>query len=1116
MAIKRIAEIFQSKFPFNEIYQQIRQKNDLMLDHLIGSTPSFVIQKLAEKYDHILAVYPDTESAQFLKSDLDAMGLQQTTFFPPTNHKPYDDNQVIDSGIMVQRSEVLETILEQDQNIVATSAEALFEKIASSKTFNELSILISKGDQTDPETLREQLVDQGYNSVKFVGEPGEFASRGGILDVFPYSGDYPVRLEFFGDEVDSIREFDPDSQRSISFLNKARFVPDISNLANGSTESLLNYLDDDTVVLIFNESLIRSELDEKYKKAEVAFADQNEDDLQPPESLFLAADQFVSSIEDHPKIYLGSFSKNIKTDWSFSLDASPQPEFNASIKLLRQNIKEMSKQGFDIFILCDNDGQRDRFEELLGEQNKKFRYHLSIETIHEGFILNQQGIAVYTDHQIFDRYHRPKLKQRRYHGGISRKELRDLSIGDYVVHVDYGIGKFAGFKKIEVRGVEQEAVMLRYQENSILYVNVSSLHKLQKYSGKEGTAPRVTKLGSGEWARKKAKTKKRVKDIARDLIQLYAKRKAQDAYSYSADTSWQTELEARFEYEETPDQNSAIESVKADMQSNTPMDRLVCGDVGFGKTEVAVRAAFKAVMDHKQVGILVPTTILADQHYKTFTKRMANFPVEVEVISRFRSKKDQKEIIKRTKEGKVDILIGTHRLTSKDVKFKDLGLLIVDEEQRFGVSAKEKLKEFRATVDVLTLTATPIPRTLQFSLMGARDLSIINTPPPNRQPVYTEIHSFDEELIRDAILQELSRGGQVFFIHNRVKNIEEIAGMIRSLVPDIRVRFAHGQMSPSKLEKIIHDFYNHKFDVLVSTNIVENGIDISNANTMIINRADRFGLAELHQLRGRVGRSNRKAYCYLITRPIETLSPESRKRLMALEEFSDLGSGFNIAMRDLDIRGAGDLLGAEQSGFINEIGFHLYTKILNDAVKELKKEEFNDVFEDVEIEAELPETQVEFDLPALLDKNYVSDNVERLNLYRKLAESNSLDEVEDWQEEVTDRFGPLPKSGENLVTAAKIKLFASRNFFTKVRIRSDRMWLFCPKNNSELGESFYNSERFQNLLKKIQSKGEDRYKLIQKNNQVRFVIQNIPDIDAAKQFLDELTEDIEVAEVTTG
>jgi transcription-repair coupling factor (superfamily II helicase) len=1122
MALERISDILAEQSVFPQLREHLGNRETVRLEQMVGSLPELSVSILHEDYPRVLIVTPDAEAAQFAQSDLLARDLENVYLLPPTNHKPYDDDQVVDSSLLVQRSEVLEQVLNKESYVLVTSSEALVEKLPAPDLFSEASVLIEQGENYDPEKLKGQLLDQGYDSVRFVDRPGEFAMRGGILDVYPFSGEYPVRLEFFGDEVDSIREFDPDSQRSVSFLDQTRFVPNAAELGEDRI-SVLDILEDDTLIVKKNPGLIHANLEEFFEKAEKAYRQHLQDleddtDPQPePTHLYLDATNFESALINHPTIIVGSFGSESVADATLRLNAKPQPEFNAQFKLLRQNIEELSTQGYDVFILCDNEGQRDRFEELLGEQGPNNRFHLSIETIHEGFILPQAGIAVYTDHQIFDRYHRPTVRKRRPKGGgISFKQLQDLNRGDYVVHVDYGIGKFMGFRKIKVRGVEQESVVLQYQESSTLYVNVSSLHKLQKYSGKEGTQPRMTKLGSGSWARKKAKTKKKVKDIARDLIQLYAKRKMKKAHAFEPDNSWQTEMEARFEYEETPDQASAIESVKEDMETDTPMDRLVCGDVGFGKTEVAVRAAFKAVMDGKQVGVLVPTTILADQHFKTFKKRMKHFPVQVEAISRFRSRSEQKDIIKRTEAGKVDILIGTHRITSKDIKFQDLGLVIIDEEQRFGVKAKERLKELRASVDVLTLTATPIPRTLQFSLMGARDLSIINTPPPNRQPVYTEIHSFNKDLIRDAILQEMSRGGQVFFIHNRVKNIESMADMVRSLVPDVRVRFAHGQMTGNQLEKIITDFYNHKFDVLVSTNIVENGIDISNANTMIINRADRFGLAELHQLRGRVGRSQRKAFCYLITPDIQSLTPEARKRLMALEEYSDLGSGFNIAMRDLDIRGAGDILGAEQSGFINDIGFELYTKILNDAVRELKEEEFKDVFGDVDtsnvLKADLPDTQVEFDKPALLGSDYVSDNVERLNLYRKLAKSTSLEEINDWKDEITDRFGPLPEAGHNLYVAAQIRLHASLNLVTAVRVRIGKMWLECPKQSSKLGEIFY-EERFQPMLAQLEKYRPDQFKLIQKDDRVRFVIENIDTIEDAADFLEKITEDVEIAEV---
>lgn len=1107
MTLDSLKKSIYKETQVEKLSSYLKETPSLSIKGSIGSLKAFLINTLnAADFDSILVLTDTSEQERFLTSDLDILSNETIISFPSTNHKPYDQDQVIDSGLLVQRSEALDALQKKGKKIVLSSAKAVFEKVAPPQVLNTVSIILDKGAEYDVENLKKELVDQGYRPVRFVDEPGEFAIRGGIMDVYPFSGQYPIRLEFFGDELDSIREFDPDSQRSVAFLNQARFVPDLSNLPDSDKDSFLSYFSDETLLVLFNSSLIVSEIDKHFDLAQQKFKELESDSSHlNPSSLYISGNVFTDEVKKFGK-QLRFGTSNQTTGEEYRIVSKPQPDFHGNFKLLRENITNNSEKGIQTIICCDNEGQIHRFEELLGQPSPAFNYSLLIESIHKGFVLPGASVALYTDHQIFNRYHRPKIKKRKVSGGISFKELKDLSIGDYVVHVDYGIGKFAGFKTISIKESEQEVVVLRYKEDSVLYVNVSSLHKLQKYSGKEGTEPRITKLGSGEWARKKTQTKKRVKDIARELIQLYAKRKAQKAYSFSGDNGWQIEMEANFEYEETPDQNEAIVAVKTDMESKQPMDRLVCGDVGFGKTEVAVRAAFKSVMDHKQVGVLVPTTILAEQHAKTFKNRMGKFPVKIEILSRFRTKAEQTQVIKKLENGDVDILIGTHRILSQDVKFKDLGLIIVDEEQRFGVSAKEKLKEFRAAVDVLTLTATPIPRTLQFSLMGARDLSIINTPPPNRQPVYTEIHGFNEELIRDAILQEMSRGGQVFFIHNRVKNIEEVAEMIRRLVPDIRVRFGHGQMTGSQLEKIISDFYTHKYDVLVSTNIVENGIDIANANTIIINNADNFGLAELHQLRGRVGRSNRKAFCYLITKPIDSLTTEARKRLLALEEFSDLGSGFNIAMRDLDIRGAGDILGAEQSGFINDIGFDLYTKILNEAVNELKESEFSGMFEDVEKEIDYPETTVEFDESALLPSDYVNDNVERLNLYRKLAQSTTEKEIDDWKEEIEDRFGPAPTAAVYLIEASKIKLLASRNLFTKVTIRSKRMWAICPKPDGKLAEHFYDSGLFQKQLKSLEKLKAGKFQLIQKNDTVRFAIQDIDDVFAATIFLKKLME----------
>lgn len=1104
--IDQITSAIQKNLGINtsNIAKLLQKKNILEWKGFVGSSANFLLSDLLSKTSTLLYIAKDFEKAASIASDFEQIGVSNVYLFPPTRNKPYDEEKVVDMSIMVQRSEVLEMLKEKPSLTIIASVDAITEKLVPANQFYESSIHLKKGDEYPPAELSEKLANQGYRATRFVDAPGEYAIRGGIFDVFPFSGEYPVRLEFFGDEIDSIREFDPDSQRSISFLNETRLVPSAGSSQNGDKDSLMSYLPEGAILAAEDTDVIREEILQHFENATETYQKIDQEKHPQPSSEYLTAEEWDNTLQNFGLILLGSFNQNLRANQSISLKASPHPSFNGSFKLLREFITDQTKKQVYTYILTDHQNQKDRFENILGEPGDDFQYSVLIQNLQEGFLLPENKLAILTDHQIFNRYHRPRIKRKQVRGGISFKELKDLNIGDYVVHVDYGIGKFAGFKKIEVRGAVQEAAVLRYKEDSILYVNVSSLHKLQKYSGKEGKVPKITKLGSGEWARKKASTRKKVKDIAKDLIELYAKRKAQEAYEFSADNAWQTEMEARFEFEETPDQMDAINAVKNDMESSQPMDRLICGDVGFGKTEVAIRAAFKAVMDQKQVAVLVPTTILADQHYKTFCKRMEEFPVKVDVISRFRTKAEQKQIIKDLKKGKTDILIGTHRIVSKDVKFKNLGLMVIDEEQRFGVSVKEKLKEFRATVDVLTLTATPIPRTLQFSLMGARDLSIINTPPPNRQPVYTEIHSFDESLIRDAIIEEISRGGQVFFIHNRVKNIEEVAGMIRELVPDIRVRFAHGQMSGAKLEKIIRDFYLNKFDVLVSTNIVENGIDIANANTMIINKANNFGLSELHQLRGRVGRSNRKAYCYLITPPVNTLSPEARKRLTALEEFSDLGSGFNIAMRDLDIRGAGDILGAEQSGYISDIGFELYTKILDDAVRELKETEYSALFKHEKKKVDYPDTKVEFDLSAYLKNSYVEDSVERLNLYRKLSEVENLEQIDEWKEELEDRFGELPESGLNLMKAAKIKLLASRLFFKKITIRADRMWLLCPKNQSNLGDHFYDEGHFQSTMKKIQSFESNPYQVVQKNDAVTFVISNIADVDEAIEYLKRL------------
>ncbi len=1114
MGLDTIKKSIFKTFSASELDSALKKDYPLFLKNVSGSLISFICNYLSEKEDTLLVILPDEEKARFLTGDLLNMGLEDTLFFPTSNKKPYQSVDVAESQSLVERAEVLDAVINDTVKVLVTSAQALSEKVISPKKFKDSSIDIHKGEEYSMDALREELLDNGYVEVKFVDRPGEIAVRGGIFDVFPLSGDYPVRFEFFGDEIDSIRHFDADSQRSISFLNTVKIVPNSTVFHSTGREHLLNYFSDKTTILSIDALLLVSETNKVFETADTIYGslkdkadDINEGHPLPnPSDLFTTGSHLIKQLTHFKTIYSGTLKPDFVENLNeIDFKTKRQPEFSSTIKLLKEEITQNSKAEIETYILCDSEGQKERFEELLGDPSITYNYFLSTETLHEGFIYEDAGIAVFTDHQIFNRYHRPKVKKRKVTGGISFKELKDLNIGDFVVHVDFGIGKFAGFKKIKVKDTTQEVVVLKYLNDSILYVNVSNLFKIQKYSGKDGHQPKITKLGGTEWARKKANAKARVKDIARELIRLYAQRKLQKAHSFPPDNYMQTEMEAAFMFEETPDQMKAIEDVKADMMDEKPMDRLVCGDVGFGKTEVAVRAAFKAALDSKQVAVLVPTTILADQHFKTFKRRMDLFPINIEVLSRFRTKAEQKIVLEKVKKGEVDILIGTHRITSKDVEFKNLGLMIVDEEQRFGVSTKEKIKRFKASVDVLTLTATPIPRTLQFSLMGARDLSVINTPPENRQPVQTEIISFSQARIQDAIIYEISRGGQLFFIHNRVQNIEEVSNMIMDMVPNIKVRYAHGQMKPSELEKIIYDFYNHKFDVLVSTNIVENGIDIANANTIIINHADRFGLSELHQLRGRVGRSNRKAFCYLVSPPFEVLTMESRKRLMALVEFDSLGSGFNIAMRDLDIRGAGDILGGEQSGFIADVGFELYQKILNDAVKELKQSEFSDMFEDFQPGVELPETTVEFDLSAMLPSYYVSDNVERLNLYRRLSLANDEKDIDNWRQEIEDRFGKPPEASEHLVDATRIKLFASQLYIIKVTVRAGKMWLVCPDGNSEAGKEFYEKGKMQEIIARIQETGNE-LQITQKDNTVRLVVSSISGLKEAALFLNTLNQ----------
>ncbi|MEM6646934.1 MAG: transcription-repair coupling factor [Bacteroidota bacterium] len=1077
----------------------------------IGSMDAFIIRELHQQYGGAaLCLVEEHDQAAYITSDLEQLSDAEdsTLLLRPTGLKPYDTDAVLDPAVQVQRADVLQRLSEGFGGIVVASAEALTDLLPSPGEVRDETLTLRVGDEVALGDLAEQLTAQQFSRVEFVESPGEFAVRGGIVDVHPFVGEYPLRIEFFGDEIDSIREFDRHSQRSVSRVMQARLVPNVEQQQGGSTATLFDYLPETALVVTINRERMLGAIDERFAKSGEAYVEvdaEARETLSPPDQCYARRATIEAQLDQRSEVAFGRWIGGWSAE-TVNITARPQPSFNSRIHLLKEQLQQNEKEGLETIILCDSRGQESRLRQLLEEELDQVKLSIVVESLHEGFEVPGLALAVYTDHQIFNRYHRPTARKRKkQYGGLSPRELKNLNKGDFVVHVDYGIGKFDGLQKRKVRGQVQEVVRVQYLGGDMLYVNVNALYKLHKYTGKEGHQPRLTKLGSGQWERTKAKTKKRVKDIARDLIQLYAKRKQSRGHAFAADSIWQREMEASFQYEDTPDQAAAAEAVKADMEEAIPMDRLVCGDVGFGKTEVAMRAAFKAVQDGKQVAVLVPTTILAAQHNESFKQRFEHYPVNVDVISRFRTKAEQKEVIDNVANGQVDILIGTHRLTSKDVKFKNLGLLVVDEEQKFGVSAKEKLRKLRAEVDTLTLTATPIPRTLQFSLMGARDLSIIATPPPNRQPIVTEIHSFNRDLIRDAILYETSRGGQVFFIHNRVQTIEEISAMVRAMVPTIRIQVAHGQMKPAELERIMMGFIDHKYDVLVSTNIIESGLDISNANTIIINNAHHFGLAELHQLRGRVGRSNQKAFCYLMVPSVHTLTREARQRLQALEEFSELGSGFNIAMRDLDIRGAGNMLGAEQSGFIADIGFETYHKILDEAVQELRVEEFKAIFGDAPVP--MPgECVVEVEDEARIPETYVLNQVERLNLYRRISEAEDTAALDSLRDEMTDRFGEFPNSVATLLDAATLRHLGERLRLPKVLYKNGRLFLEAPK---QAKDPYFYEHVFHPWLEKL-NRQKRRYVLKETDSKkLRAIVQNVPDLKTARRVLEQVQLDFD-------
>ncbi|HXB34482.1 MAG TPA: transcription-repair coupling factor [Puia sp.] len=1111
--------------------------------NLQGSSPAFVLsaifqQEATRQLNH-LVVCEDAEAAAYFHNTVESLTSALDLFYFPSSFKNKKNYRLLNSSHVMLRTEALTRLTAArgtGKKFIITYPEALFEKVVLPSTLSGNIISIKAGDTLDLNGLLGVLVDKGFERTDFVYEPGQFALRGGILDIYSFGNEKPYRVELFGNDVDSIRIFDPETQMSERKLLQVNIIPNVDNRPDsGEKTSLLQFLPENTVIWLQDWAFTRERLViqeeelEGYLRTTETFknvpagtgprqargARLEEEDEDKMEKGSVSRDEFVTAAqvgEELARFHLVEFGPSAgsrrddaglpgnATPFLIEFHTRPQPAFNRQFDLLIKDLKSLENKKFGLNLFAENPRQLERLRTIFEDLKAEVTFNPIPHSIHEGFIEEDLKIVCYTDHQIFQRYHKYKVKQAyNKNKAITLRTLRELQPGDYVTHLDHGVGVYSGLQKIDVNGRLQEAVRIIYKDSDILYVNINSLHKISKYTGKEGSVPKVNKLGSDAWQKLKEKTKTRVKEIAFDLIKLYAQRKTEKGFAYSPDNYMQTELEASFIYEDTPDQSKATADVKKDMEAPAPMDRLVCGDVGFGKTEVAIRAAFKACCDNKQAAILVPTTILAFQHYKTFGDRLKDFPVRVDFINRFKSAKEKKETLKLLEEGKINIIIGTHALLGKEVKFKDLGLLVIDEEQKFGVAHKEKIKTLRTHVDCLTLTATPIPRTLHFSLMGARDLSIINTPPPNRQPIQTELHGYDEDFIRDAIYYETERGGQVFFIYNRVQGLAEMTATIRGLCPDLSIGYAHGQMEGHDLEDRILNFIDRKFDVLVCTNIVESGVDIPNVNTIIVNNAHHFGLSDLHQLRGRVGRSNKKAFCYLLAPSLATLPADSRKRLQTLEQHSDLGSGFQIAMRDLDIRGAGNLLGGEQSGFMVEIGFEMYQKVLDEAIRELKRTEFRELFKD-EIAGQddyVQDCTIDTDLEILIPDAYVESITERLSLYTRLDNCENEQELEALHAEIIDRFGPIPPQVDDLFDTVRIrKLAVTLGFERLILKQEDLRCYFINRPDSP----YFESETFKLILEYLQ-KHTNKAKLKQAGKHFLLVVDNIRSMADLLTFL---------------
>ena len=1055
----------------------------------------------------------DGEEAGYFYHDIvQANGDEDTLFFPSSYRRAIKYGQK-DAANEILRTEVLSRLGQKKDLVVVTYPDALAEKVVSRRALDEQTIVLKVGQQIETEKITEQLVNYGFEHVDYVYEPGQFAMRGSILDIYSFASEYPYRIDFFGEEIDSIRTFEVETQLSKEKKDSVSIVPELAD-ASESDISFLDFIPRDTVLwvkdLLWVRERIRAVHDEVLSPQALAAYEGEQTDLVNVEKRLIDGAEFTVRSLDFRRIDFGNKAIGAPQA-TLNFDTSIQPIFHKNFNLVASTFTDYMQRGYTLYICSDSVKQTDRLRDIFKERGDCITFEPVDHTLHEGFIDHTLKCCIFTDHQIFDRFHKYNLRSDKARSGkvaLSLKELNEFEPGDYVVHIDHGIGRFAGLVRIPNGNTTQEVIKLVYQNDDVVFVSIHSLHKISKYKGKEGEQPRISKLGTGAWEKLKERTKTKIKDIARDLIKLYSQRKQEKGFRYSPDSFLQHELEASFLYEDTPDQLKATQDVKADMESDRPMDRLVCGDVGFGKTEVAVRAAFKAVADNKQVAVLVPTTVLAYQHFQTFSKRLEDMPCKVDYLSRARTAKDTSRILKELADGKINILIGTHKIIGKNVKFKDLGLLIIDEEQKFGVSVKERLRQIKVNVDTLTMTATPIPRTLQFSLMGARDLSVIQTPPPNRYPIQTEVHSFNEEIITEAINFEMSRNGQVFFVNNRIQNLAGLKEMILRNIPDCRVCIGHGQMQPDELERIIFDFVNYDYDVLLATTIIESGIDIPNANTIIINQAQNFGLSDLHQMRGRVGRSNKKAFCYLLAPPLSSLTPEAKRRLQAIENFSDLGSGIHIAMQDLDIRGAGNMLGAEQSGFIADLGYETYQKILSEAVKELKNDEFADLYaeeikageEKISGEEFVDECTVESDLELLFPNEYIPSSSERMLLYRELDKLELDKDVEAFKSRLIDRFGKIPPEGEELIRIVALRRLAKRLGIEKVVLKAGRMVLFFVSN---LESPYYQSQAFGKIITYM-SKYPRNCNLREQNGKRSMVVKDIHDVQSAVTILQEI------------